>query len=243
MLDYVHNYFEFIPVEEHGTANPTVLEGHELEVGRDYFILLTTSGGLYRYDIHDVVRCVGYQGQAPLLEFLNKGKNFSNLTGEKVSEYQVIRAVERSFAEMNLPIEYFMVAPFMEGFPRYLLLVEQKAHRGRAAELAAAFQRNLSQLNEEYAEKCASDRLLPAQVREVPPDTWRRMRIDKIGTRGNFEEYKHVCLSQDLSLAERLSATPPSSILSSTAPSLANGVFAHAASSTSVISHQTSFAR
>ena len=66
-------------------------------MGRDYYIVLTTSGGLYRYDIHDVVRCVGFQGQAPLVEFLNKGKNFSNLTGEKISEYQAIRAVEKSF--------------------------------------------------------------------------------------------------------------------------------------------------
>lgn len=211
MLDYTHHYFEFIPVEEHGSAHPTVLEGHELAIGRDYYILLTTSGGLYRYDIHDVVRCVGFQGQAPLLEFLNKGKNFSNLTGEKLSEYQVIRAVERSFAELNLPIEYFLVAPVMEEFPRYTLLVEQKAHRGRAAELAGAFQRNLSRLNEEYAEKNASGRLLPAQVREVPHDTWHRLRAEKTGSRGNFEEYKHVCLTQDLTIAERLGATLPSS--------------------------------
>lgn len=211
MLDYTHHYFEFIPVEEHGTAQPTVLEGHELEVGRDYYILLTTSGGLYRYDIHDAVRCVGFQGQAPLLEFLNKGKNFSNLTGEKLSEYQVIRAVERSFADLTLPIEYFLVAPVMEEFPRYTLLVEQKAHRGQATELAAAFQRNLSQLNEEYAEKSASGRLLPARVREVPHDTWRRLRTEKTGARGNFEEYKHVCLTQDLSIVERLGAVPPSS--------------------------------
>lgn len=243
MLDYNHHYFEFIPVEEHGTANPAVLEGHELEIGRDYFILLTTSGGLYRYDIHDAVRCVGYQGQAPLLEFLNKGKNFSNLTGEKVSEWQVIRAVERSFAELKLRIEYFLVAPIMEEFPRYLLLVEQNAHRGRAAELAAAFQRNLSQLNEEYAEKCASERLLPAQVREVPRDTWRRMRAEKTGTRGNFEEYKHVCLSQDLSLAERLSTVPPSSITTPTSLPLTNGSFPHAASSTAIATHPTNVAR
>lgn len=204
MLDYKHHYFEFIPVDEHGSANPTVLEGHELEVGHDYFVLLTTSGGLYRYDIHDAVRCVGFQGQAPLLEFLNKGKNFSNLTGEKVSEYQVIRSVEKSFAELGLPIDFFMVAPVLEAEPRYLLLVERKVSQGREAQLAEAFQRNLSALNEEYREKSASGRLLPAQVREVPDGIWRRMRTDKVGARGNFEEYKHVCLVQDVTFVDRL---------------------------------------
>src|SRR5207244_10899484 len=140
------------------------LEWHELEKDRDYYILLTTSGGLYRYDIHDVVRCVGFRGQAPLLEFLNKGKNFSNLTGEKLSEYQVVRAVEKSFADLGLPSDFFAVAPVMERQPRYVLLVEPKSHGGRERELAGRIQANLEQLNEEYAAKCASGRLLPAAV-------------------------------------------------------------------------------
>ncbi|MCC7474284.1 MAG: GH3 auxin-responsive promoter family protein [Pirellulales bacterium] len=209
MLDYCHHYFEFIPVEEYGSHSPTVLEGHELELGRDYFILLTTSGGLYRYDIHDAVRCVGFQGQAPVLEFLNKGKNFSNLTGEKLSENQVIRAVERSIAELGLTVDFFTLAPVMEDRPRYVLLVERSLHRGRAAELAASVQKNLVQLNEEYQEKCASGRLLPVQVREVSPGTWARMRAEKTDQRGNFEEYKHICLVQDLTFAAQLHATQP----------------------------------
>jgi hypothetical protein len=206
LLDFYHHYFEFIPVEEYSTRSPNVLEAHELEDGRDYNILLTTSGGLYRYDIHDVVRCVGFRGEAPMLEFLNKGKNFSNLTGEKLSEYQVVRAVERSFAELNLPTDFFAVAPVMEGQPRYVLLVEPKCGRGREADLAARVQRNLEQLNEEYAAKCASGRLLAVAVREVSGGTWHGMRQKKTAARGNFEEYKHVYLTQDLTYVEQLTA-------------------------------------
>ncbi len=55
---------------------------------------MTTAGGLYRYNISDLVRCVGYHGRAPLLEFLNKGAHYSSLTGEKISEHQVVAAVE-----------------------------------------------------------------------------------------------------------------------------------------------------
>jgi hypothetical protein len=215
MLDYTHHFFEFIPIEEYDSPTPTVLEAHELEADRDYYILLTTSGGLYRYNIHDVVRCVGFQGQAPLLEFLNKGKNFANITGEKLSEYQVIRAAKRSFTDLSLPIDFFTVAPTMENQPRYLLLVERTAHHGRETELASRFQMNLSELNEEYAEKCASGRLLPAQVRDVPAGTWRRMRAEKTGARGNFEEYKHVYLVQDMAYADRVTnsnCSPPESL-------------------------------
>jgi hypothetical protein len=206
LLDYCHHFFEFIPVEEHGRPSPTVLEGHELERGRDYYILLTTSGGLYRYDIHDVVRCVGFRGEAPLLEFLNKGKNFSNVTGEKLSEYQVVRAVEKSFVELNLPTDFFAMAPVMENQAGYVLLVEPKHSARSAAQLAARVQSNLEQLNEEYASKCASGRLLPVSVREVPTGTWHGIRAEKIRARGNLEEYKHIYLVQDLSYVARLTA-------------------------------------
>ncbi|MEX0612198.1 MAG: GH3 auxin-responsive promoter family protein, partial [Pirellulales bacterium] len=210
VLDFYHHYFEFIPVEEHDSPHPTVLEAHEIEEGRDYFIVLTTAGGLYRYDIHDVVRCVGFEGQAPLIEFLNKGKHFSNVTGEKLSEYQVVRAVEKSFQELRMPIAMFTLAPVMESQPRYVLLVERGAHRGRANELAAHVQANLERLNEEYATKTTSGRLLPVEVREVPVGTWNTLRREKISRRGNFEEYKHPCLVDDLDFAERLDHSPVS---------------------------------
>ena len=173
-----------------------MLEAHELEEGRDYFILLTTSGGLYRYDIHDVVRCVGFQGQAPLLEFLNKGKNFSNLTGEKLSEHQVIRAVEKSFRELHLPIDIFH-ARARHGGAAALRAAGRTRTRtsGRAAELAARVQANLEQLNEEYAAKCASGRLLPvAGSRSAARNLERACGDERPRARGNFEEYKHPCL-------------------------------------------------
>lgn len=94
----------------------------------------------------------------------------------------------------------------MEGQPRYVLLVEPKYRRGRGANLAARLQANLEQLNEEYAAKCASGRLLPAAVREVPAGTWHDVRQLKTGTRGNFEEYKHAYLVQDLTYVERMTA-------------------------------------
>jgi hypothetical protein len=208
VLDYYHHYFEFIPAEERESASPTVLEGHELEVGRDYYILLTTSGGLYRYDIQDVVRCVGFQGQAPLVEFLNKGKNFSNLTGEKISEHQTIRAVQKAFRELNLTIDTFTLAPVMEQQPRYILLVERHTHRGRAAELAAKVHENLAALNEEYSAKCSSGRLMPIEVREVTIGAWAELRRERTSRRGNFEEYKHPCLVGDLGFVERLTGKP-----------------------------------
>jgi hypothetical protein len=221
LLDFYHHYFEFIPVEERNSKCPTVLEAHELVEGRDYFILLTTSGGLYRYDIHDVVRCVGYRGQAPLLVFLNKGKNTSNITGEKLTEYHVIRAVGKSFEELGLRGDGFTLAPVVEPDARYVLLLEPHVHGGRANELAARVHQNLALLNEEYASKCEAGRLLPVVVREVPAGTWNRIRQEKTRDRGNFEEFKHPCLVGDYKYVQHLFGAPEDSPQPSNRSSLA----------------------
>jgi hypothetical protein len=213
LLDFYHHYFEFIPVEEHGQANPTVLEAHELEEGKDYFIVLTTSGGLYRYDIHDIVRCVGYEGQAPLIEFLSKGKSFSSLTGEKLSEHQVVESVEQSFAELRLPSDTFTVAPRMDAQdrPHYVLVVEPQVHQGRADDFARHVQAHLERRNEEYESKCRSGRLLPLRIHEVPAGTWDALRHKQTCERGNFEEFKHPCLVGDLGFVDYLAEIRPHS--------------------------------
>jgi hypothetical protein len=211
LLDFYHHYFEFIPVDEHDRERRTVLEAHELEEGRDYFILLTTSGGLYRYDIQDVVRCVGFEGEAPLLEFLSKGRSFSNVVGEKLSEHQVIEAVQRSFAELGLSIDTFTLAPVMEDMPCYVLLLEPNVHQGRTRDLARCVQSHLERLNEEYADKCAAGRIRPVRIGILPAGTWDQLRQQKTGPRGNFEEYKHPCLVSDLGFAARFAPRYPDS--------------------------------
>jgi hypothetical protein len=62
-------------------------------------------------------------------------------------------------------------------------------------------------MNEEYAEKCASGRLLPIEIREVAAGTWNNLRREKTSQRGNFEEYKQPCLVGDLGFVDRLVAS------------------------------------
>ena len=93
ILDVRHHYFEFIPEDQIDRDEPETALAHELIEGRRYFILPTTAGGLYRYQIFDLIRCVGFHGKAPVIEFLNKGAHISSVTGEKLSEYQVVAAV------------------------------------------------------------------------------------------------------------------------------------------------------
>lgn len=58
----------------------------ELEPGATYRVIVTTPGGLYRYDTGDEVRCIGIASHLPRLEFIGRAGLVSDLVGEKVTE-------------------------------------------------------------------------------------------------------------------------------------------------------------
>lgn len=261
VLDVTSHYYEFIPQVEHGSADPTVLEAHQLVEGRNYFILLTTSSGLYRYDIHDLVRCVGFEGEAPVLEFLNKGDYFSSVTGEKLSEFQVVDAVRRSLNELGVTLGTFTAAPVWDDPPHYVLLAEESAfnmarrsdtgrpiasrdsadvpppnrvdgsHPHRFAEV---LDRHLQAMNMEYANRRETRRLGPIRLHLLPTGTWHRYRDQRLAHGGSLEQYKHPCLVSDLEFVAKLTATFPLRRLDPSATPAAesgDGLFAEEAKS------------
>jgi hypothetical protein len=203
ILDITSSYFEFVPVEEIHSTQPTVLESHELEEGADYFILLTTSSGFYRYNIYDVVRCVGFNGRTPLLTFLNKGSNFSNLTGEKISEHHIVQAVSRASDQMEVSLTAFTLSPCFEAGdpnPYYGLFVEESDFRSieQSGEFAVRVEHELGRQNHEYREKRESGRLGALRLEFLPQGAWRewdQKRLARSG--GTSEQYKHPCLIAD----------------------------------------------
>lgn len=198
ILEITSSFFEFVPADEMDSSNPTVLESHELQEGKDYFILLTTASGLYRYNIHDVVRCIGWHEKTPILAFLNKGAHFSNLTGEKLSEHQVTRSVEEALAEMRLRLTAYCVAPCWDDeMPYYGLFVEEGdfVNRSQADRFVKTVERMLRKHNSEYMEKRDTRRLAPLRLQLLPVGTWQdwdQKRLQNSG--GTAEQYKHPCL-------------------------------------------------
>lgn len=207
ILDIASHYFEFIPEEEYGNDSPTILEAHELQEGENYYILLTTPSGFCRYDICDVVRCNGFYNTTPMLEFLNKGSHMSNITGEKISESQVVMAVREALAEQPIHLKHFTVAPVWGDVPRYQLLAEGRDFP--SSEIADRFvqivDQALQRLNCEYDEKRNTGRLATMSVVALPDDTWSEFtRYRQAGLGGSLEQYKHPCLVPDLEFVEKL---------------------------------------
>ena len=193
VLNVRSHFFEFIPAEDYGADRPTVLRTHQLEAGREYFVLLTNGSGLYRYDLGYRVRVTGRMGQAPMIEFLSRDAHTSSMTGEKLTEDQVVSAM-RGIPEASQLALDFILAPRFGELPRYRLYLEAGEH-GISPDLAQRFDAALCKTNVEYAGKRESGRLGPVQLAELVPGTLaqrdRRLRESRSRT---GEQFKHQYL-------------------------------------------------
>jgi hypothetical protein len=113
---------------------------HELRDGERYRVVVTTPGGLYRYDLGDRVLMRGWAEGLPMLEFVGRGGLVSDLCGEKLSEDFVLR---------NLPGAYgfAMLAPSLTTRPHYILFLDaartdEKLAAGLASRLDESLREN-----------------------------------------------------------------------------------------------------
>jgi len=163
--------FEFVERGDWESDGRRFLGLDELEAGGDYYVVVTTRQGLYRYDINDILRVTGRIGRTPTLAFLQKGKGVTSITGEKLSEAQVLDAVLTTLAERGLLPDFFLVLADPEA-AGYRLLLEGDAGSG----LAEAVERRLAAANVEYAAKRASGRLQPLRHRRLRPGAGEHYR-------------------------------------------------------------------
>lgn len=167
LLSIRSHFFEFIHESEIESANPTVYLADEVKVGENYYILFTTSAGLYRYHINDVVKIVGHYLNCPLIEFQYKGGNISSFTGEKLTELQITQAMQSALKETGLGCRFFTVLPEFRPNPHYRVLLEaenaseESILKAKTNTFLASFERHLSTANQEYETKRKSLRLDP----------------------------------------------------------------------------------
>lgn len=208
-LALTSHFFEFIPTEETDRSNPITLTADQLEEGEEYFVLFTTSSGLYRYHINDIVRVTGCYRSAPMIEFVRKGQGVSSVAGEKLTEPQVTASILSSARSSGVRVKHFSAAPQWGDPPHYVLLVEldgterpEAAHR-----LARTFDRELAERNVEYRSKRESCRLGMPTLQVVPSGTFDRYRQERVLAGAPEAQVKIPHLSPDLNWASEFRAS------------------------------------
>ncbi|HEY1122624.1 MAG TPA: GH3 auxin-responsive promoter family protein [Haloferula sp.] len=180
VLTFHINVFEFVPADDID-GNPgdpdswRFLGVDGIEVGKEYYVFITTTGGLYRYDMNDVIEVVGYHLAAPVIVFRRKGRGMANLTGEKLSVNQLIEAVGKASGATGLDAPHFRAEPDPTR-SRYVFKVEFTDLP--TSESAAAFlevmDQTLSGMNLEWQSKRASGRLHAPQLHVMKPGWYDR---------------------------------------------------------------------
>lgn len=163
-------FFEFLPVSEDPKRNfDNSLALYELEKGHKYYIIVSSKTGLLRYHINDIIEVVDKIGDCPLISFVQKGEGVSNITGEKITEHQVIQAVRDVCSKFNLPSFRFVCFADIDEL-RYKFLFEETEKF--SDEFESELEKKLSELNPEYELKRASGRLKECLVFKLKSDDY-----------------------------------------------------------------------
>lgn len=109
-----HIFLEFVPFDDHNfdaggnlVPNPRSLMIHEVEEGKDYALLLSTTAGAWRYLIGDTVRFIDKANCEIIIT--GRTKHFLSLVGEHLSVDNMNKAVQLVSEELNLSIPEYTV--------------------------------------------------------------------------------------------------------------------------------------
>ena len=168
-----NNYYEFTPIDTTPTTGTRTLLCHELENGKQYKIILTSSNGLYRYDIHDIIEVRGFYNSTPVIAFVRKGDDMLNITGEKLHANHFIEAFRRLKDAHDLSVTQFRIVPNYKDLRHELLIhlgteVSQEFLQDTVLPL---IDKSLSESNIEYDGKRKSKRLNPPCL-HIMDKTW-----------------------------------------------------------------------
>ncbi len=202
VLSIQTGFYEFLPVNESNSSQPTVLEGHELEIDCDYHLLLTTFSGYFRFHIGDVVRCRGFVGEAPVLEFLQKSDRCGDLEGEKVTEHQFLDAATGAATELGLHPSYMTAVPLRptDCSPCYTVMVEHSdiADWQTACRFLDGIDQRLKKSNFLYSARRREGVLGAPRLMRIPQGAWGTYIQAESDERGTGDvHYKHPGLVAD----------------------------------------------
>ena len=205
MLDY-GIYYEFIPAEALHQPHPPVVALADVEVGRNYALVISTNAGLWRYQIGDTVRFTSVNPYR--IRVSGRTKHFINAFGEEMIVENAEAAVSAACRATGAVIENYTAAPV------YLRSEDQRRRGGHEwliefarppanpAQFAQVLDDTLRGVNSDYDAKRYRDLALVAPVvLPLPAGTFYRWMKQR-GKLGG--QHKVPRLSNDRKVLEEL---------------------------------------
>ncbi len=181
-------FFEFVPVEEHGSSSPRRIPLWEVEANRTYAILVTTPSGLYAYKLGDLVR---FTSLRPLrIEFVGRTSGCLSTTQELTTHAEIEQAMSGALrAHPAVAVDFAAGADVgVEGSARLATCSSSSSTRARAAGpggFLRAFDEGLCRANRVYREHRKGDTAILAPELVVLPGSVKRFMSEARG--GNVQ--------------------------------------------------------
>lgn len=118
-------FYEFVPLEAYGKPDAKRLTLKDVELHKDYALILTTNSGLWAYSIGDVVRFISKNPYRIVVS--GRTKHFTSAFGEHVIAFEVEEAMKATVEKFAAQITEFHLAPQVnptEGLPYHEWFIE-----------------------------------------------------------------------------------------------------------------------
>src|SRR5690606_4035740 len=119
-------FFEFIPLDEYFSDNPRRLTIEEVELDKQYAVIINSNAGLWGYSIGDTVRFVSKNPYR--IRVTGRIKHFISAFGEHVIGEEIEKAMQKAMEKFpGVSVVEYTVAPMVtpaEGLPHHEWLVE-----------------------------------------------------------------------------------------------------------------------
>jgi GH3 auxin-responsive promoter len=162
MLDY-GVFYEFIPVDQLDREYPDAIPLAEVEVGKNYAMVITTNSGLWRYNIGDTVK---FTSTTPYrIRISGRTKHYINAFGEEVIIENAETAITRACEQTGAVIDNFTAAPiYLEKSKRggHEWIIEFKTTPRDMNEFTNVLDNTLRKINSDYDAKRFMDLALVA---------------------------------------------------------------------------------
>ena len=196
-------FYEFIPLQFINYEFPTTVLVEDLDINSEYALVITTSSGLYRYIIGDIIQCVS---KTPIrIKITGRTHQQINVFGEEVSISNVSKALSETCHHFNAIIKDFTVAPiFIQNgnSGSHEWFIEFKRLPDHQVEFAKKLDDEMRIINSDYDAKRTGDLALSTlKVNPVPTGTFEKWYRSKSKYGG---QHKVPRLRNDRKLANEL---------------------------------------
>jgi len=202
MLDY-GIFYEFIPMDTFGQPTQKVIRLSEVELNKNYAVIITTNSGLWRYSIGDTIRFTSLNPYR--IRVTGRTKHHLNVFGEELMVENTEMALTATCKELNCEIIDYTVAPiFMKGKQQgaHEWMIEFKKLPENMVTFGEVLDKNIQNLNSDYEAKRYNNMTLNPLVLNVARTSlfydWLKDN-DKLGG-----QHKIPRLSNDRNYMEQL---------------------------------------